>query len=94
MQGCGVTYELDELFKPETPNCFYQVSVNGEVKDLGELSESMFTTRSNHFIILKFDSDNIGPGEELRQTPPLECRCTTVKRIVLSTIQIENYYSK
>ncbi|CDR97389.1 hypothetical protein BBBOND_0312920 [Babesia bigemina] len=129
MQGCGVTYELDELFKPETPklynaegqeigckidiqiakeaafycpapyvldppNCFDQVLVEGEAKSLSDISQSLVASHSNHFIILKFDSDNIGPGEELRQTPPLECRCTTVKRIVLSTIQIENYYSK
>ncbi|CDR93807.1 hypothetical protein BBBOND_0101360 [Babesia bigemina] len=85
---CPAPYVLDP------PNCFNNVSVNGEVKDLGELSESMFTTRSNHFIILKFDSDNIGPGETLRQSPPLECRCITIKGVVLSTIQIENYYSK
>ncbi|CDR93740.1 hypothetical protein BBBOND_0100690 [Babesia bigemina] len=130
MQGCGVTYASDELFKPETPklydadgqpqfgckidikaakeaafycpapyvldppNCFDQVLVEGEAKSLSDISQSLVASHSNHFIILKFDSDNIGPGEELRQTPPLECRCTTVKRIVLSTIQIENYYSK
>ncbi|CDR93830.1 hypothetical protein BBBOND_0101590 [Babesia bigemina] len=130
IQGCGVTYELDELFKPETPklydsyrqrksgckidiqaageaafycpapyvldppNCFYQVSVNGEVKNLSNISKSLVPSRTNHFVTLKFDSARIGPGETLRQSPPLECRCVTTKGIVLSTIQIENYYAK
>ncbi|CDR95517.1 hypothetical protein BBBOND_0206750 [Babesia bigemina] len=129
MQGCGVTYESAELFKPETtkihdadgqemgceidietakeaafycpapyvldpPNCFDQVYVNGEVKNLTEISKSLIASASNHFVTLLFDSARIGPGETLHQTPPLECRCVTTKGIVLSTIQIENYYSK
>ncbi|CDR97585.1 hypothetical protein BBBOND_0400770 [Babesia bigemina] len=128
MQGCGVTYESDELFKPETPkiydadgqemgckidiqtakeaafycpapyvldppNCFDQVSVNGELKDLSEISKSLVPSRTNHFVTLKLNGNRVGPGEKLRQSPPLECRCVTVKGIVLSTIQIENYYS-
>ncbi|GBE58764.1 hypothetical protein, conserved [Babesia ovata] len=129
MQGCGVTYESTDLFKPETPqlydgdgqsqfgcnidlnaakeaafycpapyvldppNCFSQVLVDGEVTNIGELSKSLVASRSNHFVILSFDSSLVGVGETLRQAPPLECRCVTVKGIVLSTIQIENYYS-
>ncbi|CDR94794.1 hypothetical protein BBBOND_0110910 [Babesia bigemina] len=129
MQGCGVTYESDELFKPETPqlydasgrqigckidiqnakeaafycpapyvldppNCFDQIWVNGEVKNVSYVSKSFVASRSNHFVILRFDSELIGPGETLRQTPPLECRCVTIKGVILSTIQIENYYAK
>ncbi|GBE60771.1 hypothetical protein, conserved [Babesia ovata] len=130
MQGCGVTYASDELFKPETPqlydadgnpqvgckidlqaakeaafycpapyvldppNCFSQVFVDGEVKSMSDLSKSLVTSRSNHFVILRFDRSRAVLGETLRQTPPLECRCVTAKGIVLSTIQIENYYSK
>ncbi|GBE62130.1 hypothetical protein, conserved [Babesia ovata] len=130
MQGCGVTYASDELFKPETPplydgdgqsqfgckidlqaakeaafycpapyvldppNCFSQVYVDGEVKSMSELSKSLVASRSNHFVILRFDSSRVGQNETLRQTPPLECRCVTVKGVVLSTIQIGNYYSK
>ncbi|GBE60904.1 hypothetical protein, conserved [Babesia ovata] len=130
MQGCGVTYASDELFKPETPplydgdgksqfgckidlqaakeaafycpapyvldppNCFSQVSVDGEVRNLSDLSKPLVASRSNHFVILSFDSSLVGPGETLHQTPPLECRCLTIKGVVLSTIQIENYYAK
>ncbi|CDR94350.1 hypothetical protein BBBOND_0106590 [Babesia bigemina] len=130
MQGCGVTYESDELFKPETPqlydadgqpqfgckidiqaakeaafycpppylldppNCFYQVSVNGEVKNVSDVSTSLVDVPSRHFVILRFDSELIGPRETLRETPPLECRCVTIKGAILSTIRIENYYSK
>ncbi|GBE61741.1 hypothetical protein, conserved [Babesia ovata] len=130
MQGCGVTYEADELFKPETPklydadgqpqfgckidlqaakeaafycpapyvldppNCFSQVLVDGEVRNISGLSQSLVASHSNHFVILGFDSSLVGPGETLHQTPPLQCRCVTVKGIVLSTIQIENYYAK
>ncbi|GBE60090.1 hypothetical protein, conserved [Babesia ovata] len=130
MQGCGVTYSSDELFKPETPplydangqpqfgckidiqdakeaafycpapylldppNCFSQVSVDGEVRNLSDLSKSLVSSHSNHFVILSFDGSLVGVGETLRQTPPLECRCVTVKGIVLSSIQIENYYAK
>ncbi|GBE59622.1 hypothetical protein, conserved [Babesia ovata] len=130
MQGCGVTYSSDALFKPETPqlydgdgqpqfgckidlqaakeaafycpapyvldppNCFSQVSVGGAVKDINDISESLVSSWSNHFVILSFDGSLVGPGETLRQTPPLECRCVTTKGIVLSTIQIENYYAK
>ncbi|GBE60488.1 hypothetical protein, conserved [Babesia ovata] len=130
MQGCGVTYESTDLFKPETPQlydgdgqpqfgckidlqaaneaafycpapyvldppiCFSQVYVDGEVRSMSDLSESLVVSRSNHFVILSFDSSFVGVGETLRQTPPLECRCVTVKGVVLSTIQIENYYSK
>ncbi|GBE59576.1 hypothetical protein, conserved [Babesia ovata] len=130
MQGCGVTYASDELFKPETPqlydangqpqfgckidlhvaseaafycpapylldppNCHNHVYVGGIVKNTRDISESLVASRSNHFVILSFDGSLVGPGETLRQTPPLECRCVTTKGIVLSTIQIENYYSK
>ncbi|GBE62471.1 hypothetical protein, conserved [Babesia ovata] len=130
MQGCGVTYASDELFKTETPklydsdgkqkigckidlqtarkaafhcpapyvldppNCFSQVFVDGEVKSMSDLSKSLVASRSSHFVILRFDRSRVVLGETLRQTPPLECRCVTVKGIVLSTIQIENYYSK
>ncbi|GBE61704.1 hypothetical protein, conserved [Babesia ovata] len=130
MQGCGVTYASDELFKPETPplydaegqsqfgckidlqaareaafycpapyvldppNCFRQVYVDGVVRNINDLSQSLVVSRSNHFVILRLYSSLIGPGETLRQAPPLECRCITVKGAILSTIQIENYYSK
>ncbi|CDR95591.1 hypothetical protein BBBOND_0207460 [Babesia bigemina] len=129
MQGCGVTYDSDELFKPATPqlydsyrqeigckidiqsakeaafycpapyvldppDCFNQVLVEGEVKNLSDISESLAASHSNHFVILKFHSGSIGPVETLRKTPPLECRCVTIKGIVLSTIHIENYYAK
>ncbi|GBE60414.1 hypothetical protein, conserved [Babesia ovata] len=130
MQGCGVTYESTDLFKPETPqlydadgqlqfgckidlhmakeaafycpapyvldppNCFSQVSVDGTVKNTRDISQSLVTSQSNHFMILYSFSGLVGPGEKLRQTPPLECRCVTIKGIVLSTIQIENYYAK
>ncbi|GBE60989.1 hypothetical protein, conserved [Babesia ovata] len=130
MQGCGVTYASDELFKPETPqlyddngdpqfgckidlrtareaafycpepyvldppNCFSQVYVDGSVKNISELSQSLSASHSNHFVILRLYSSLVGVGETLRQTPPLECRCVTVKGIVLSTIHIENYYGK
>ncbi|GBE60962.1 hypothetical protein, conserved [Babesia ovata] len=129
MQGCGVTYASDELFKPETPrlyddngdsqfgckidlhaareaafycpapylldppNCFKQVLVNGLVKNIRELSQSLVASRSNHFVILSFERWRVGSGEKLRHTPPLECRCVTIKGAILSTIQIENYYS-
>ncbi|GBE61183.1 hypothetical protein, conserved [Babesia ovata] len=130
MQGCGVTDESDELFKPDTPplydsdgqpqfgckidiqaaneaafycpapyvldppNCFSQVLVDGEVRNLSELSNSLVSSLSNHFVILSFDGSLVGTGETLGQTPPLECRCVTTKGVILSTIQIENYYSK
>ncbi|GBE62741.1 hypothetical protein, conserved [Babesia ovata] len=130
MQGCGVTYESTDLFKPEThqlydadgqlqfgckidlhmakeaafycpapyvldpPNCFSQVSVDGTVKNTRDISQSLVTSQSNHFMILYSFSGLVGPGEKLRQTPPLECRCVTTKGIILSTIQIENYYAK
>ncbi|GBE62055.1 hypothetical protein, conserved [Babesia ovata] len=130
MQGCGVTYESTDLFKPETPqlygaygqpqfgckidlqaakeaafycpapylldppNCFSQVYVDGIVKNTRDLSQSLVASQSNHFVILSFDGSLVGPGETLRQTPPLECRCVTVRGIVLSTIQIEKYYAK
>ncbi|CDR96178.1 hypothetical protein BBBOND_0300830 [Babesia bigemina] len=75
-------------------NCFNQVYVDGEVKDVIEFSQSLVASRFNHFVILKFNSELIGPYETLRQTPQLECRCVTIKGVVLSTIQIENYYAK
>ncbi|CDR95273.1 hypothetical protein BBBOND_0204310 [Babesia bigemina] len=77
----------------DPPNCFDQVSVNGELKDLSEMSKSLIASASDHFVILKFNSELIGPYETLRYMPPLECRCVT-KVVVLSAIQIENYYSK
>ncbi|CDR98009.1 hypothetical protein BBBOND_0404940 [Babesia bigemina] len=85
---CPAPYVLDP------PNCFDQVYVNGEVKNLTEISKSLIASASSHFVTLLFDSARIGPGENLHQTPPLQCRCVTIKGIVLSTIQIENYYSK
>ncbi|CDR95177.1 hypothetical protein BBBOND_0203340 [Babesia bigemina] len=123
MQGCGVTYELDELFKPETPKlynaegqeigckinlqaarkaafycptpyamdppgCFNQFYVDGELNDLSEISKSLVPSRTNHFVTLKLNGNRVGPGEELRQSPPLECPCITIKGVVLSTIQI------
>ncbi|GBE59769.1 hypothetical protein, conserved [Babesia ovata] len=130
MQGCGVTYASDELFKPDTPqlydanglsqfgckiylqaakeaafycpapyvldppNCFSQVYVDGAVKDINDISESLVTSHSNHFVILRLYSKFLGPEETIRQTPPLECRCVTTKGAILSTIHIENYYAK
>ncbi|CDR96304.1 hypothetical protein BBBOND_0302080 [Babesia bigemina] len=85
---CPAPYALDP------PNCFNHVSVDGELKNLSDISQSLVDDSSNHFVILRFDSELIGPGETLRKTPPLECRCVTTKGIVLSTIQIENYYAK
>ncbi|CDR96673.1 hypothetical protein BBBOND_0305770 [Babesia bigemina] len=85
---CPAPYVLDP------PNCFNQVYVEDEVKNLSEISQSMIASASNHFVILNFDSARIGPGETLRQTPPLECRCVTVKGVTLSTIKVENYYAK
>ncbi|GBE62222.1 hypothetical protein, conserved [Babesia ovata] len=106
MQGCGVTYASDELFKPETPqiydangqpqfgckidiqaakeaafycpapylldppNCFRQVLVDGTVKNTHDLSDSLVASRSNHFVILSFDSSLVGPGR----------RCTRRRR--------------
>ncbi|CDR97951.1 hypothetical protein BBBOND_0404390 [Babesia bigemina] len=84
---CPAPYVLDP------PECFNQVYVEDEVKNLSEISQSMIASASNHFVILNFDRELVGPGETLRPSPPLECRCVTVKGIVLSTIQIENYYS-
>ncbi|CDR95425.1 hypothetical protein BBBOND_0205870 [Babesia bigemina] len=78
----------------DPPNCFDQVSVNGELKDLSGISQSLVASHSNHFVTLKFESKRVGLGEKRRQTPPLECRCVTIKGVVLSTIQIENYYAK
>ncbi|CDR97245.1 hypothetical protein BBBOND_0311480 [Babesia bigemina] len=85
---CPAPYALDP------PNCFDQVYVDGEVKNVSNVSNSLVKASSNHFVILRFDSELIGPGETLRQTPPLECHCVTTKGVVLSTIQIENYYAK
>ncbi|CDR97182.1 hypothetical protein BBBOND_0310850 [Babesia bigemina] len=85
---CPAPYVLDP------PNCFNQVYVDGEVKHLGDVSQSLVASHSNHFVVIKFDSELVGRGETLRQTPPLECHCVTTKGVVLSTIQIENYYAK
>ncbi|CDR98042.1 hypothetical protein BBBOND_0405260 [Babesia bigemina] len=129
MQGCGVTYESDELFKPETPKlynstgerkfgckidlhkarqaafycpapyvldppgCFNQVLVNGRVKNISDFTTALVASHSNHFVLLYSFSNLSGLGEEVRQTPPLECHCVTTKGVVLSTIQIENYYT-
>ncbi|GBE58610.1 hypothetical protein, conserved [Babesia ovata] len=84
---CPAPYVLDP------PNCFSQVYVEGVVKNTGELSKSLVASQSNHFVILSFDSSLVGVGETLHQTPPLQCRCVTIKGVVLSTIQIDNYYS-
>ncbi|GBE61429.1 hypothetical protein, conserved [Babesia ovata] len=125
MQGCGVTYASDELFKPEAlpiydsdgehqsgckidiqaakeaafycpapyvldpPNCFSEVSVEGEVNNTGDLSMSLVSSHSNHFVILQFDDSLVGPGEKLRQTPTLECRCVTVKGAIFCIMSIE-----
>ncbi|CDR97668.1 hypothetical protein BBBOND_0401600 [Babesia bigemina] len=85
---CPVPYLLDP------PGCFNQVYVEDEVKSLSDISQSLVASHSNHFVTLKFNSELVGPGETLSQTPPLECRCVTIKGIVLSTLQIENYYYK
>ncbi|GBE61118.1 hypothetical protein, conserved [Babesia ovata] len=85
---CPAPYLLDP------PNCFSQVAVEGTVKNTRDLSKSLVSSRSNHFVIVSFDSSLVGPEETLHQTPPLQCRCVTVKGIVLSAIQIENYYSE
>ncbi|GBE58859.1 hypothetical protein, conserved [Babesia ovata] len=85
---CPAPYVLDP------PNCFSQVYVDGEVKNVSDFSKSLVASRSNHFVNLRFNRLRVRPEETLRQTPPLECRCVTVKGAVLSTIQIENYYSK
>ncbi|CDR97149.1 hypothetical protein BBBOND_0310520 [Babesia bigemina] len=85
---CPAPYVLDP------PDCFNQVYVDGDVTNLNNISNSLVASQSNHFVILRFDGSQMGPGETLREMPPLECRCVTVKGIVLSTIQIENYYSK
>ncbi|GBE59436.1 Extracellular matrix-binding ebh, putative [Babesia ovata] len=66
----------------------------GRGRKPSDLSKSLVASRSSHFVILRFDRSRVVLGETLRQTPPLECRCVTAKGIVLSTIQIENYYSK
>ncbi|CDR94759.1 hypothetical protein BBBOND_0110570 [Babesia bigemina] len=85
---CPAPYVLDP------PNCFDQVLVEGEVKNLSDISQSLVASHSNHFVTVRLYSSVVGPYEILRQTPPLECRCVTIKGIVLSTIQIENYYAK
>ncbi|CDR95010.1 hypothetical protein BBBOND_0201670 [Babesia bigemina] len=85
---CPAPYVLDP------PNCFDQVLVEGEVMNLSEVSYSLVASRTNHFVTLEFDGKVVGAGETLRQSPPLECRCVTIKGIVLSTIQVENYYAK
>ncbi|GBE59316.1 hypothetical protein, conserved [Babesia ovata] len=85
---CPAPYVLDP------PNCFSQVYMDGEGRNLSDLSKSLVSSHSNHFVILQFDDSLVGPGETLRQAPPLECRCVTVKGVFLSTIQIENYYAK
>ncbi|CDR94945.1 hypothetical protein BBBOND_0201020 [Babesia bigemina] len=85
---CPVPYVLDP------PSCFNQVYVEDEVKNLSDISQSLVASHSNHFVILRFDSDSVGPGEGLRKTPPLECRCVTTKGIVLSRIHVESYYSE
>ncbi|CDR96815.1 hypothetical protein BBBOND_0307190 [Babesia bigemina] len=85
---CPAPYILDP------PDCFNQVYVDGKVMNIGDISQSLVASHSNHFVTLKFNSELIGPGETLRKTPPLECRCVTTKGVVLSTIQIENYYAE
>ncbi|CDR95300.1 hypothetical protein BBBOND_0204580 [Babesia bigemina] len=85
---CLSPYVLDP------PNCFDQVYVHGEEKDLREISKSMIASASNNFVTLRFDRESVGPEETLRQAPPLECRCVTIKGAILSTIQIKKYYSK
>ncbi|GBE62265.1 hypothetical protein, conserved [Babesia ovata] len=85
---CPAPYVLDP------PNCFSQVLVDGTVKNINDLSQSLVASRSNHFVILSYDSSLIGQDEKLRHMPPLQCRCVTIKGVMLSTIQIENYYSK
>ncbi|CDR97246.1 hypothetical protein BBBOND_0311490 [Babesia bigemina] len=85
---CPVPYVLDP------PNCFHQMLVNGSVQNINDFSHSLVASHSNHFVLLYSFSKLSGHGEKLRQSPPLECRCVTVKGIVLSTIQIENYYCK
>ncbi|CDR95073.1 hypothetical protein BBBOND_0202300 [Babesia bigemina] len=85
---CPAPYVLDP------PGCFNNVFVDGIVKNVEDLSDALVASRTSHFVTLKLESKRVGPGETLRRTPPLECRCVTIKGIVLSTIQIENYYAK
>ncbi|CDR96789.1 hypothetical protein BBBOND_0306930 [Babesia bigemina] len=85
---CPAPYVMDP------PNCFTQVYVGAERKNLKDISESLMAYRSSHFVILRFERLRIRSKETLRQTPPLECRCVTAKGVVLSTIQIENYYAE
>ncbi|CDR96691.1 hypothetical protein BBBOND_0305950 [Babesia bigemina] len=85
---CPTPYAMDP------PNCFNQVYVEDEVKNLSDVSKSLVASRTNHFVTLKFDGSQITPRDKLRQTPLLECRCVTTKGVVLSTIQIENYYAR
>ncbi|CDR96715.1 hypothetical protein BBBOND_0306190 [Babesia bigemina] len=75
----------------DPPNCFNQVYVEDEVKNLSDVRKSLVASRTNHFVTLEFEGSQITPRDMLRQTPPLECRCVTVKGVTLSTIQIENY---
>ncbi|GBE62458.1 hypothetical protein, conserved [Babesia ovata] len=82
---CPAPYVLDP------PNCFSQVLVDGSITNLADVSKSLRASRSNHFVILHLHSSLLRSGETLHQTPPLQCRCVTIKGIVLSTIQIENY---
>ncbi|CDR97432.1 hypothetical protein BBBOND_0313340 [Babesia bigemina] len=85
---CPVPYVLEPSY------CFDEVLVDGIIKNISEISQSLVASRTNHFVTLKFDNKLVGAGETLRQTPPLECRCVTIKGVILSTIQIENYYAK
>ncbi|CDR97802.1 hypothetical protein BBBOND_0402900 [Babesia bigemina] len=130
MQGCGVTYESDEMFKPETPkrydahekpnigckidihaakeaafycpapyvldppDCFYQVYVVAEVKNVIDIALLLIALAFQHFVAVRINGQLVRGDEMLHQTPPLECRCVTIKGIVLSTIQIGNYCSK
>ncbi|CDR93892.1 hypothetical protein BBBOND_0102210 [Babesia bigemina] len=84
---CPAPYVLDP------PNCFEKVLMGGIIMNVKDISKSLIASASNHFVILRFDSELIGSGETLRQKPPLECQCVTTKGIVLSTIQIKNYYA-
>ncbi|CDR94725.1 hypothetical protein BBBOND_0110230 [Babesia bigemina] len=85
---CPVPYVLDP------PGCFNNVFVDGIVKNIRNISQSLVVSHSNHFVSLQFDSSRIGRGETLRKTPPLQCQCVTIKGVVLSTIQIKHYYAK
>ncbi|CDR95658.1 hypothetical protein BBBOND_0208120 [Babesia bigemina] len=107
LQGCGVTYASDELFKPETtklydadaqsqfgckidlqtageaafycpapyvldpPDCFNQVYVVAEVKNVIDIVLLLIALAFQHFVAVRINGQLVRPDEMLRQTPPL-----------------------